>query len=102
MSTSHGSSLKPLVLAALLLAGCAQPAPLIPQPPGPGPVAATAPAAPSEPRPTASGDVRLVGERKERACGACWSFSEVLAAVTAAVLFAWGLIRLYRRKSGKN
>lgn len=95
---------KVLALGALLLAGCAQPAPLIPQPPAPPPVAAVAPKA-EEPgpasRPAAPGEVRLVGERKEKACGACWSFPEILSAATAAVLFGWALFRLYRRRSGK-
>lgn len=96
--------MKHLALAVLLLAGCAQPAPLIPQPPAPPPVAVVAPKAEEPavaPRPAAPGEVRLVGERKEKACGACWSLSEILAAVSAAVLFGWALIRLYRRKSGK-
>lgn len=92
----------PLALVALLLAGCAQPSPLFPQPSGPEPMAAAAVAPAPTPKPAAAGEVRLVGEPKEPACATCWSLTEILAALAASGLLAWALAKLYRAKAGKD
>ena len=94
----------PLALLALLFAGCAQPAPLLPEPPKSAPVAAvpaevTAPA--PAPKPLAP-EVRLVGEPKEPACATCWTPAEIFSALVAAGLLAWALAKLYRAKAGKD
>lgn len=91
-----------LALAALvLLAGCAQPAPLLPKPPAPPVVASTLPEPTATPAPRPAAEVRLVGERKdEPACASCWTLPEVLGALAGAALFALALVRLYRRRSG--
>lgn len=94
-----------LALLALLLGGCAQPAPFFPKPAEPGPVAAVTskaePTATPAPRGQRAGEVRLVGELKdEPACAACtWSLGEILAFLAAAAALGWGLVRLYRKKA---
>lgn len=93
-----------LLLAVLLLAGCAQPAPLLPEPPKSAPVAAVpaeVPAPTPAPKPPVP-EVRLVGEAKEPACASCWSAAEILAALAASGLLAWALAKLYRAKAGKD
>ena len=93
-----------LALAALLLAGCAQPAPFFPKPADPAPVVAAAvktePSPAPAPRVAAAGEVRVVGARADGAtCADCWTWPEILATLASAALFIWALIRLYRRKA---
>lgn len=101
--------MKPLALVALLLAGCAQPAPFFPKPAEPAPIAATVPAAKAEaetstasgPR-AAAGELRPVGQSKDESCASGWTLSEILSTLAAAAIFAWALLRLYRAKAAKE
>lgn len=92
-----------LLTVVLLLAGCAQPSPLFPQPPGPDPMAAGMSAPAPRPKAAAAGDVRVVGEAAKPACETCrWSIPEILSALAASGLLAWALAKLYRAKAGKD
>ena len=88
----------------LLLVGCAQPSPLIPQPPAPPVVAAASPTGTPAPRaaqPAQAGSVREVGET-DASCSLGWSLLEFLGAIVVAVLGAWGLGKLYRGRAGDD
>jgi hypothetical protein len=84
--------------AALLLAGCAMPSPLFPQPPGPGPVATVT----TTPSPTAhkaaAGSIQETAVSNETCAITGWTMGEKLSAILAAVLFIAALVGLYRRK----
>jgi hypothetical protein len=84
--------------AALLLAGCAMPSPLFPQPPGPGPVATVT----STPSPTVhkatAGSIQETATAEETCAITGWTFGETLGAILAAVLFIAALVGLYRKK----
>ena len=102
--------MKPLALVALLLAGCAQPAPFFPKPAEPAPMAATVPPAKAQieavtgtasgPR-AAAGELRPVGQSKDESCASGWTLPEILSTLAAAAIFAWALLRLYRAKADK-
>ena len=84
--------------AALLLAGCAMPSPLFPQPPAPGPVATVT----STPSPTAhkatAGTIQETATAEETCAITGWTMGETLGAILAAVLFVAALVGLYRKK----
>ena len=85
--------------ATLLLAGCAMPSPLFPQPPGPGPVA-TVTSTPSAKvhKTAAAGSIQETATAEETCAITGWTMGETLGAILAAVLFVAALVGLYRKK----
>jgi hypothetical protein len=84
--------------AALLLVGCAMPAPLVPQPPGPGPVATVTATPNSKAHKAAAGTIQETATSDETCAITGWTMGETLGAILAAVLFIAALVGLYRRK----
>ena len=84
--------------AALLLAGCAMPSPLVPQPPGPGPVATVTSTPSAKVHKAAAGSIQETATAEETCAITGWTFGETLGAILAAVLFIAALVGLYRKK----
>ena len=84
--------------ASLLLAGCAMPSPLVPQPPGPGPVASVTATPNSKAHKAAAASIQETAASEETCAITGWTMGETLGAILAAVLFIAALVVLYRKK----